>query len=75
MNIREFVWKSLKSIEIKLSKSTWIYNLGENIWDKHKGALSGLRQFLATENPLRMMGNVFFHLKSSFRSKDIKFFV
>ena len=33
-----------------------------------KGALSGFRKFLATENPLNMMKRSFlFHLKSSFR--------
>ena len=37
-----------------------------------KGALSVLRQFLATESPLKMMKNdFFFHLKSFFRSQDI----
>ena len=36
-----------------------------------KGALLGLRKFLATENPLRVMKNAFFHLKSSFCSQDI----
>ena len=37
-----------------------------------KGALSGLRRFLADENPFKMMKNAFlFHLKSSFRSQDI----
>ena len=37
-----------------------------------KDALSGSRQFLATENPLKMMAKGFlFHLKSSFRSQDI----
>ena len=37
-----------------------------------KGALSGLRQFLATESPLKMMKNAFyFHLKSSFCYQDI----
>ena len=37
-----------------------------------KGALSGLRQFLATESPLKLMKIFFlFHLKSSFRSQDI----
>ena len=37
-----------------------------------KGALSGLRLFLATESPLKMMKNAFFfHLKNSFRSQDI----
>ena len=37
------------------------------------GALSGLRQFLATEMPLKLMKNVvfLFHLSSSFRSQDI----
>ena len=37
-----------------------------------KGALSGLRRFLATENSLKMMKNAFlFHPKNSFRSEDI----
>ena len=41
-----------------------------------KGALSCLRQILATESPLKLMKIVFlFHLKSSFRSPDISFFV
>ena len=31
-------------------------------WDI-KGALSGMRQLLATESPLKIMKNVFFHLK------------
>ena len=33
-----------------------------------KGVLSGLRQFFATESPLKCF---LFHLKSSFRSQDI----
>ena len=37
-----------------------------------KGALSGLRQFLVTESPLKRMKN---NLKSSFCSQDIKVFV
>ena len=38
----------------------------------HKGALSGLRQFLATESSLKIDERGFlFHLKSSFRSQDI----
>ena len=37
--------------------------------EKIKGTLSGLRQFLANESPLKMMKNA--HLKSSFRSQDI----
>ena len=36
-----------------------------------KGALSGLRQFLATESPLNDEKCFLFHLKSSFRSQDI----
>ena len=37
-----------------------------------KGALSALRQFLATENPSKMMKNDFsFRLKRSFHSQDI----
>ena len=36
-----------------------------------KGALSGLRLFLATESLLKMMKNALFHLKSFFRSQDI----
>ena len=37
-----------------------------------KGALSGLRQFLATESLLKNDVKCFlFHLKSSFRSQDI----
>ena len=35
-----------------------------------KGAISGLRHFLATESALKMMKNALFHL-SSFRSQDI----
>ena len=36
-----------------------------------KGALSGLRQFLATESSLKMMQNAFYFTKSFFRSQDI----
>ena len=43
---------------------------------KLKGALSGLRQFLALESPLKIMKNAFlFNLKSSFCSQDISVFV
>ena len=39
-----------------------------------KGALSGVRQFLATENPLKMIKNVFyFTLKTLFVLKIFKF--
>ena len=32
----------------------------ENFKERLKGALSGLRQFLATESPLKMMRNAFY---------------
>ena len=32
----------------------------QQILDRFKGALSGLRQLLATENPLEMMKNAFY---------------
>ena len=35
-----------------------------------KGALSGLKQFLATESPCKMMKNAFYFMLS-FRSQDI----
>ena len=39
-----------------------------------KGALSGLRQFLATESPLKMMKNIFyFNSKAHFVLKIFKF--
>ena len=39
-----------------------------------KGALSGRRQFLATENSLKMMGNAFyFNSKALFDLKIFKF--
>ena len=42
--------------------------------NQFKGALSGLRQFLATENPLKMMKNAFyFALKALFVLKIFKF--
>ena len=48
--------------------------LAPNSWKRAtlKGALSGLRQFLATESALKFMKKFFlFHLKSSLRSQDI----
>ena len=42
------------------------------IWIDFKGALSGLRQFLTTESPLKMVRNALtFYRKSSFRFQDI----
>ena len=52
----------------------------QNVWKTHveewnfKGALSGLRKFLAIESPLKMMKNAFhFTLKSLFVLKIFKF--
>ena len=42
------------------------------IWIDFKGALSGLRQFLTTESPLKMVRNALaFDRKSSFRFQDV----
>ena len=49
----------------------WKYRLAfVNLWEL-EGALSGLRQLLTTESPLKMIKNALFHLKSSVRSQDI----
>ena len=40
-----------------------------------KGAPEGLRQFVATESPLKMMKNVFYFILKAFCSQDIKVFV
>ena len=46
----------------------------ENFKERLKGALSGLRQFLATESPLKMMENAFyFTSKALFVLKIFKF--
>ena len=45
------------------------------VFEKKQGALSGLRQFLATESPLKMMKNVFyFMLKALSFSRYISFY-
>ena len=47
---------------------------GKENYEKLKGALSGLRQFLATESPLKMMKNVFYFIsKALFVLKIFKF--
>ena len=49
-----------------------IYEDLECLIEKIKGTLSGLRQFLVIESPLKMMKNAFLlHLKSFFCSQDI----
>ena len=55
---------------IVTSRRKKLYLFTKNIL-LNKGALSGLKQFLATENLLKMMKKCFlFHPESSFRSKD-----
>ena len=49
--------------------------ISENIVTIIKGAVSGLKLFLATESSLKMMKILLFQLKSSFRSQDIYVFV
>ena len=52
--------------------SNCFLKLGNSIF---KGILSGLRQFLATESPLKMMKNVFYFIsKALFVLKIFKFF-
>ena len=56
---------------MKKVSSEMLTNIGQ-----FKGALSGLRQFLATESLFKNDEKCFlFHLKSSFRSQDIEVFV
>ena len=42
--------------------------------ERVKGPLAGLKQFLTIESPLKIMKNVLFFKKSSFRSRDIYIF-
>ena len=51
-----------------------VYKPGNDVVNfEIKGALSGLRQSLATESPLKMIKKCFlFHVKSSFRSQHIQ---
>ena len=52
--------------------SNCFLKLGNSIF---KGILSGLRQFLAAESPLKMMKNVFYFIsKARFVLKIFKFF-
>ena len=61
-------YQSLVNLKGK-GKGTWQISF-------FKGALPCLREFLATENPLKMMKMVFlFHLESSFCSQDVYVFV
>ena len=64
-NITVF-FHTISTIEYPLSTS--------NVFTSVKGALSVLRQFLATESPLQMMKNaLYFTLKTLFTLKIFKF--
>ena len=61
-----------KQVSLAVFIVVFCFTHAEHNLIKLKGARSRMRQFLATESPLKIMKNVFlFHLKSSFRSQDI----
>ena len=62
----------LKNLSLESFRNSWV-----NLCKKFlKGPLSGLRQFLTSESPLKIIKKCFlFHVKSSFRSWDIYIFV
>ena len=70
LRFEERLFTSLTMLGLE-SKASISSTIKEN--SRFKGALSGLRRFLATEGTLKRMKNAFylFHLKSSFRSQDI----
>ena len=73
MNTRNSITNFKRISDKKNARSSYKYNI-ENVSNYFLiiGTLSGLRQLLAIESPLKMMKNAFlFHLKSSFRSQDI----
>ena len=51
-------------IEKILKKGNKLYVKWKGYDNSFKGALSGLRQFLAVESPLKMMKNAFFYFTS-----------
>ena len=62
------------AIKYILNTSTVGYTNSRNMHSKFVGALSGLRQLLATESPLKMMKNTFYSiLKALFVLKIFKF--
>ena len=42
-----------------------LYITDPEVWSVIKGALSGLRQFLATESPLKMKKNAFYFISKA----------
>ena len=57
----------------KVPKNTFFHRTDVVVASEFKGALEGLRQFLITESPLKMMKkeSFLFQLKSSFGSQEI----
>ena len=55
----------------KLTKNVLGEDTTEDCTYKVKGALSGLRQFLAIESPLKMMRNTFCFTSNALCSQDI----
>ena len=73
-NIKTRIWKYLISDTITLKIYAWQTANKFQPTNRVKGALSGLRQFLATESPLKMMKNAFyFTSKPLFVLKIFKF--
>ena len=70
-NVKAY-FKSTKN----LTANFWTFDTfeqeGWNLW-LLKGALSGLKQFLATESPLKMMKNAYFTSKALLILKIFKF--
>ena len=67
------IWQCLISGTIMLTINPWQTANKIQPTNRVKGILSGLRQFLATESPLKMMNNAFyFTLKALFVLKIFK---
>ena len=58
---------------VKFQRTTFFHRTDVVVASEFKGALEGLRQFLITESPLKMMKkeSFLFQLKSSFGSQEI----
>ena len=73
-DIKGNTWKSSVKKTVLVTSQT--YQLHSTLyWCFHwiKGALQGLRQFLITESPLKMMKNAYFTLKALFVLKIFMF--
>ena len=75
-NFLQYASKKSSKIIVSYQETSWdiAIKVLNNSLNYFKGALSGLRQFLATESPLKMMKNAFyFTSKSFFVLKAFKF--